>query len=210
MSFWEFVASRMDYILMLTWEHTWLILVSVTIAIIAGVLVGVLITYSRVAAHGVLYVCQILMTIPSLAMLGLLLPLFGIGVTTGIIALVLYSLLPIVRNTYIGIQEIDPTIIEAARGMGMQELTILRRIKIPMAFPVIMAGIRTAVVMVIGIGAIAAYINAGGLGNLIFRGISQFNQQLILIGAICISLLAIIADLLLKQVERRLNIKSSN
>lgn len=209
MGFWEFTAARMDRVLALTLEHVWLILVAVAIAVVLGVLIGVLITYSRVAAQGALYVCQILMTIPSLAMLGLLLPLFGIGFQTGVIALTLYSLLPIVRNTYTGIREINPAIIEAARGMGMRELTILRRIKIPMAFPVIMAGIRTAVVMVIGIGAIAAYINAGGLGDFIFRGISQFNQYLILIGAICISVLAVAADLLLKQVEKRLTIRSS-
>ncbi|MBE0466295.1 MAG: ABC transporter permease [Candidatus Desulforudis sp.] len=208
MSFWEFFITRLDRVWALTLEHAWLILVAVAIAIAVGVLVGVLITYSRPAAHGALYFCQVMMTVPSLAMLGLLLPLFGIGFTTGVIALTLYSLLPIVRNTYLGIREINPAVIEAARGMGMRELSILRRIKLPMAFSVIMAGIRTATVMVVGIGAIAYCIGAGGLGEFIFRGISQYNKDLIVIGAVCISLLAILADFLLKRTEKRLSFRS--
>lgn len=208
MGFVEFAISRLDRVLVLTLEHAWLILVAMTVAIVVGVLVGVLITYSQPAAHGALYFCQVMMTVPSLAMLGLLLPVFGIGFTTGVIALTLYSLLPIVRNTYIGIREINPAIIEAARGMGMRELTILRRVKLPMALPVIMAGVRTATVMVVGIGAIVAYIGAGGLGELIFRGISQYNKDLIILGAVCISLLAILADLFLKRAENRLSFKN--
>lgn len=208
MGFCEFTLARLDRVASLTLEHAWLILVAMAAAILIGVIVGVLVTYSEPAAHAALYFCQIMMTIPSLAMLGLLLPFFGIGFTTGVIALTLYSLLPIVRNTYIGIREIEPSIIQAAQGMGMRELSILRRIKLPMAFPVIMAGIRTATVMVIGIGAIAAYIGAGGLGEFIFRGISQYNKDLIILGAICVSVLAILADTLLKRAENRLSLRS--
>lgn len=202
-SFWAFMASRWDKIIEVTGEHVFIVAVAVAIAIVLGVTLGVLITYWRPLASSVLYFCQVVMTIPSLALLGLLLPVFGIGYKTGVITLILYSLLPIVRNTYTGIKEIDPAIIEAARGMGMRETTILRRIKLPLAWPIILAGIRTAVVMIVGIAAIASYIGAGGLGEFIFRGISQWNLQLVLLGAICVSLLAIIADGLLKWIESK-------
>ncbi len=203
MDFWSFVNSRWDKIFALTIEHGVLILTAMAAAIVVGVVVGVLITYYNPAAHAVLYICQILMTVPSLAMLGLLIPLLGIGFWTGVVGLILYSLLPIVRNTYTGIREIDPAILEAARGMGMNERTILLKIKLPLALPVIMAGIRTATVMVVGIGAIASYVGAGGLGEFIFRGISRYNKDMILTGAICVSVLAIAADLILKLVEKK-------
>jgi len=206
-SFWQTVVARSDKILELTGEHALLVLVAIAVAVVLGVGLGVWITYYRSAARAVLYFCQVVMTIPSLALLGILVPLFGIGYKSGVTALILYSLLPIVRNTYTGIQEIDPAIIEAARGMGMREATILRRIKLPLAWPVILAGIRTAVVMIVGIGAIASYIGAGGLGEFIFRGISQWNLQIVLLGAICVSLLAIATDLLLKWVENRARIR---
>jgi len=191
----------------LFFEHLFLIIVSVGIAIIIGVSLGVLISYFKLLASPVLTACQVLMTIPSIAMLGLLLPLSGIGFQTGVIALILYSLLPIVRNTYSGIAEIDKAIIESARGMGMTDFKILFKIKLPLAFPVIMAGIRTATVMVVGIGAIAAYIGAGGLGELIFNGISRTNQPMIITGAIFISIIAIFFDLLLSWLEKRKTIK---
>jgi len=203
LDFWSFVNSRWDKIFALTIEHGVLILTAMAAAIVVGVVVGVLITYYNPAAHAVLYICQILMTVPSLAMLGLLIPLLGIGFWTGVVGLILYSLLPIVRNTYTGIREIDPAILEAARGMGMNERTILLKIKLPLALPVIMAGIRTATVMVVGIGAIASYVGAGGLGEFIFRGISRYNKDMILTGAICVSVLAIAADLILKLVEKK-------
>ncbi|GFN23929.1 ABC transporter permease [Moorellaceae bacterium AZ2] len=203
MSFWSLVISRWNNILESTGEHVLIVLVAVCIAVIVGVALGVMITYWRFLAGPVLYFCQVVMTIPSLAMLGLLLPVFGIGYKTGVATLILYSLLPIVRNTYAGIQGIEPAIIEAAKGMGMRETTILRRIKLPLAWPVILAGIRTAVVMIVGIAAIASYIGAGGLGEFIFRGISQWNLQLVLLGALCVSVLAVLADGLLKRAESR-------
>ncbi|MBC7336291.1 MAG: ABC transporter permease, partial [Clostridia bacterium] len=183
---WEIIAVRSDQILQLALEHLLIVLVAAVVAVMLGVTLGVLITYSRPAAAALLYASQVIMTIPSLALLGMLLPLFGIGYRTGVTALILYSLLPIIRNTYTGIREIDPAVIEAARGMGMRETAILRRIKLPLAWPVILAGVRTAVVMVVGIAAIASYIGAGGLGQFIFRGISQWNLQLVLLGAICV------------------------
>ena len=168
---------------------------------------GIIISYYAGLAATVLTICQIIMTIPSMAMLGFMLPVFGIGFTTGVIALILYCLLPIVRNTYTGIKEISPAIIESARGMGMTEWRILTRIKIPLARPVIMAGIRTATVMVVGIGAIASYMGAGGWGSLIFNGISRLgspaSQPMILVGAIGVSIIALAFDFILYWGEKR-------
>lgn len=204
--FWELAIARSDKVLELAGEHVMIVLVAVAAAIALGVAFGIIISYYRAAAGPVLYLCQVVMTVPSLALLGLLLPLFGIGFKTGVVALILYALLPIVRNTYTGVREIDPAIIEAARGMGMREATILRRIKLPLARGVIMAGVRTAVVMTVGIAAIASFVGAGGLGEFIFRGISQWNLGLVLLGAVCVSVLAIAADLLLKWVEDRFTV----
>jgi osmoprotectant transport system permease protein len=167
------------------------------------VVVGILISYYTGAAMTVLAVCQILMTIPSMAMLGFMVPLFGIGFTTGVVALILYSLLPIVRNTYTGIKEISPAVVESAVGMGMTEWRILTRIKIPLARPVIMAGIRTATVMITGIAAIAAYVGAGGLGELIFQGISRTQEPMIIVGALGVSIIALSFDFILSWGERR-------
>ncbi len=202
----DYFIRRQSMVLELFWEHMYLIVVAVGIAVAVGVILGIIITYNRTLAQGVLIVCQVLMTIPSIAMLGLLLPFFGIGFTTGMLALVLYSLLPIVRNTHSGIIEIDKAIIEAATGMGMNEWRKLTRIKLPLALPVIMAGIRTATVMVVGIGAIASYIGAGGLGQLIFNGISRTNPPMIITGAIFISIIAVGFDLILGWSERRLHV----
>ncbi len=202
----DYLIRRHTMVMDLFWEHMYLIVVAVGIAIAVGVILGIVITYNRALANGVLVVCQVLMTIPSIAMLGLLLPFFGIGFTTGMLALVLYSLLPIVRNTHSGIMEIDKAIIEAASGMGMNEWRKLIKIKVPLALPVIMAGIRTATVMVVGIGAIASYIGAGGLGQLIFNGISRTNPPMIITGAIFISIIAVGFDLILGWTERRLRV----
>lgn len=202
-----YMIHRSEMVQRLFLEHLWLIVVSVGIAILVGVFLGVLISYFKFLASPVITICQVLMTVPSIAMLGLLLPFFGIGFQTGVIALILYSLLPIVRNTHSGIAEIDQAIIESARGMGMKDYRILFKVKLPLAFPVIMAGIRTATVMVVGIGAIAAYIGAGGLGELIFNGISRTNPPMIITGAIFVSIIAVAFDLLLGWAERAKTIK---
>lgn len=207
MTVWEFASTRSEHLISLTFEHIYLVFLAVAIAVIIGVIVGVAITYSHTASVVALMICQILMTIPSIAMLGFLLPIFGIGFTTGVIALILYSLLPIVRNTYTGIREIPDSVLEAARGMGMAEWAVLLRIKVPLALPVIMAGVRTATVMVVGIGAIASYVGAGGLGSLIFHGISRTQPYRILAGAILVSIIAVTADLVLGWAEDRLAIK---
>jgi len=200
----RFISTRQEIILDLSLEHLWLVLLAGVIAIVVGVALGIGITYNKEAASIVLGICQVLMVIPSFAMLGFLIPFFGIGFNSGVIALILYSLLPVTRNTYIGIQEIPPSILEAAKGMGMSKAAVLFKIKIPLALPVIMAGFRTAVVMIVGIGAIAAYIGAGGLGEMIFQGISRTQPTRIIVGAIFISLIALLADFILGRAEDKL------
>ncbi len=199
-----YLVRRGDMVWELLLEHLWLVVVSIVIAVVISVVVGVAISYKTGPAVTVLTICQVLMTIPSMAMLGFLVPLFGIGFTTGVMALILYSLLPIVRNTYTGIKEISPAIVESAKGMGMTEWRILTKIKIPLARPVIMAGIRTATVMIVGIAAIAAYVGAGGLGELIFQGISRSNEPMIIVGALGVSIIALTFDFVLSWGERRL------
>ncbi len=199
-----YLERRGDMVWDLFLEHLWIVLISISIAVVISVVVGIFISYYSGPAPTVLAVCQVLMTVPSIAMLGIMVPFFGIGFTTGVIALILYSLLPIVRNTYTGIKEISPAIVESAVGMGMTEWRILTKIKIPLAMPVIMAGIRTATVMIVGIAAVTAYVGAGGLGVLIFQGISRSSESMIIVGAIGVSFIAIALDIILSWGERRL------
>ena len=172
----RFIAANLPLIGRMTLEHISIVGVAVAIAIVTGVPIGILITQSKAAADRVLYVAAIIMTIPSIALFGLLIPVLsligqGIGYLPAVIALILYSQLPIIRNTYTAIMNIDPALREAARGMGMTPLERLRRVEIPLALPVIINGVRNAVVLGIAIGAIATYIGAGGLGTFISRGI---------------------------------------
>ncbi|MGM0651524.1 MAG: ABC transporter permease [Bacillota bacterium] len=197
-----YLDRRGEMVWNLLLDHLWLVFVSVGIAVVVSVIVGILISYYLKSATVVLAICQILMTIPSIAMLGMLVPFFGIGFNTGVIALILYSLLPIVRNTYTGIKEVDPVIIESAIGMGMTEWRILTKIKIPLAMPVIIAGIRTATVMIVGVAAVAAYVGAGGLGELIFQGISRSNAPMIIVGAVGVSIIALGFDFIMSWGEK--------
>ncbi len=199
-----YFMRRSDLVWDLLLEHIWLVLVSILIAVAIAVTIGVIISYKSSIAITVITVCQILMTIPSMAMLAFMVPIFGIGFTTGVMALILYSLLPIVRNTYTGIKEISPAIVESAVAMGMTEWRVLTKIKIPLARPVIMAGIRTATVMIVGIGAIAAYVGAGGLGELIFQGISRSHEPMIIVGALGVSIIALAFDFILSWGEKKL------
>jgi len=203
----DYISRRSDLLLELMLEHLWLVILTLIIAIVISVAIGIMISYYETFAQPVLGVCQVLMVIPSMAMLAFMVPIFGIGFTTGVVALVLYSLLPIVRNTYTGIRELDPAIVEAAKGMGMTERRILFKIKLPLARPVIIAGVRTATVMMIGIAAIAAYVGAGGLGELIFSGISRGHQPMIIAGAIGVSIIAIAFDYLLYWGEKRFSVE---
>lgn len=203
MEFIGFFVARWETILQLTIEHLVIVLVAMVISIVLGVTVGILICRSRVLARIVLNLTNVMMTIPSLALFSLLIPVLGIGKAPAIVGLVAYTQLPLVRNVYTGITGINPAVIEAAQGMGLTERKILFKIKLPLAFPAMMAGIRTATVMGIGIGAIAAYIGAGGLGVFIFQGISRTNDKMVLIGAVLISLISILTDRVLARVQRK-------
>jgi len=198
-----FFIERWDVILEMTWEHCIIVAIAMTISIILGLLIGILISKYEKAANIVLNIASIMMTIPSLALFSIMIPILGIGKAPGIAGLVIYTQLPIIRNVYVGMKSIEPSILEAARGMGLSSRRILYKIQLPLAFPVIMAGIRTAMVMGIGVGSIAAYIGAGGLGQYIFRGINRSNDKMILIGAVMISLLTIITDKIFGWVQKR-------
>lgn len=206
---WDYIIKHPDKILDWTLQHLYIILVANASAAVLGILIGIFISREgrEQLADTVIYLASIMMTVPSLALYGILmgilhaLTLPSIGFLPVVIALTLYGLLPIVRNTYTAIRGVDPAIIEAGRGMGMSELQILIKVKLPLAVPVIMAGLRQAIVMNIGIAAIGSYIGAGGLGQPIFRGIANYRVDLIIVGAVFVSLLAIIVDLIMGRVE---------
>jgi len=206
MELFSFFIKRWDSILELTAEHIAIVMTAMLLSIILGTVTGVLITYNKKAAKLVLSIAGVLMTIPSLALFSLLIPIMGIGKGPAIVGIVIYTQLPIIRNVYTGIMSIDPSIIEAANGMGISPRKIMYKIKLPLAFPITMAGIRTSVVMGIGIGAIASYIGAGGLGDYIFHGISRSNDKMIVIGAVLISILTILADKGLGRLQKHYEI----
>ena len=164
---------------------------------------AMLMVLGKKAADPVLYVAGIIFTIPSLAMFGIMIPIIGIGVDPAVAALTLYALLPILRNTITAMRQLDPSIIEAGRGMGMTDLQLLTRVQLPLALPVILAGIRVSTVMTVGIASIATLIGAGGLGELVFHGINRTNTRMVLTGAIWIALLALLFDYVLGQGEIR-------
>ena len=202
MSVINYILRNLNLIFKLTLEHVAITAVAVSISTLIGVVIGVLITRYKRAAAPVIGIAGVLYTIPSLALFGMLIPLIGIGVRPALIALILYSQLALIRNTYVGIVHIDSAIREAGRGMGMSGWQFLRMVELPVALPVIMAGIRTAAVMNIGTATIAAYIGAGGLGWLIFRGIASVNTEQIIAGALPVTLLAIGVDYLFVILER--------
>jgi len=196
-------------VLQLTWQHIMLVGIAVSLAILVGVPLGILMTRFPAVAGPLQASATVLLTIPSIALFGLLLPFYskfgqGLGPLPAITAVFLYSLLPILRNTYLALTNVEPGIREAARGIGMTFGQRLRMVELPIAVPVILAGVRTAVVMNIGVMTIAATIGAGGLGVLILTSISRSDMPMLLVGAVLVSLLAIIADLLLQTLQRAL------
>lgn len=195
-------------ILSYTTEHVELVGIAIIIAILIGVPVGIYLTTNEELAETVLQITSIIMTVPSIALFGIMIPILsvigqGIGFLPALIALVLYSQLPIIRNTYTAINNVDPDIRDAAKGIGMTTIQRLVKVEIPNSMSLIMAGIRTATVLNIGIGAIAAFIGSGGLGVLINQGISRSNSTMVLAGAIAVSILAILADQILKLVQKK-------
>ncbi len=205
----QFIYANLGMIGRLALQHIWIVGVAVGLAVLTGVPIGIAITQNEDAAAIVLYITSIIVTIPSIALFGLMIPVLsmighGIGWLPAVIAILLYSQLPIIRNTYTAITNVDPALREAARGMGMAPWQRLMQVEIPIAVPVIMTGVRLAVVMNIGVTAIAAYIGAGGLGRFISGGISQTDPRQLITGALAVSVLAIIADFGLMGVQRAL------
>ncbi|MDQ3322064.1 MAG: ABC transporter permease/substrate-binding protein [Acidobacteriota bacterium] len=205
MNFLEFLQQNFTELFALTREHVFLVFVSTFFAVLVGLPLGVLLTRVKSLQTPVLGIANVLQTIPSLALFGLLIPIAyigGIGAKTAIIALTLYSFLPIIRNTVTGISGVDSKITEAATAMGMTDRQILRQVELPLAAPVILTGIRVAVVISVGVATIAAAVGAGGLGTYIFRGLRQNDNNLLLAGAISSALLALIADFVLGTIEK--------
>jgi osmoprotectant transport system permease protein len=200
----EFYRRHLGELLLLLRQHIGLVAISTAVALAVGLPLGVLIARRPAWRKPILGVTNIVQTVPSLALFGLLIPVLGIGAWTAITALVFYALLPIVRNTYAGITGVDPAVREAGRGMGMTDGELLRIVELPLAASVIIAGVRVAVVVSVGVATIAAAIGAGGLGVYIFRGVATVDDTLILAGALPAALLALVADGLLGLVERRL------
>lgn len=200
--FMQQAEMRWQEVLEATSVHIQLVFFSMVIAIILGIGLGILITRVPKLSTIVLGGAGIMQTIPSLALLGFMIPIFGIGVNTAIAALFLYSLLPIIRNTYTGIKDVNKATVEAAKGMGMTSLQVLIKVELPLAIPMIMAGVRTAAVINVGTATLAAFIGAGGLGDFIFLGITRGIDGLILLGAIPAALLAIILEVFFTYLER--------
>ncbi|MCP3030825.1 ABC transporter permease/substrate-binding protein [Halobacillus sp. A1] len=199
----EVFQQRQDIFLDKIWEHLQISIIALVIATLISVPLGLLLTRNKKLAEPIIGVTAVLQTIPSLAVLAFLIPFFGIGQTPAIIALTAYGLLPILRNTYTGIKEVNPALKEAATGMGMNSFRRLSRVELPLAMPVIMAGIRTSMVLIVGTTTIAALIGAGGLGDLILLGLDRGGDtSLILLGAIPAAILAIVLDLILRLFER--------
>ncbi len=207
MGVFEFMIQNREEVFRLTLEHLALVAVAMLIAVLIGVPLGIVIARRAALRHWVLGAANVVQTVPSLALFGFLIPvplIGGIGSRTAIVALALYALLPIIRNTYIGISGVDPAVMEAARGMGMTARQTLWQVQMPLATGVILAGIRVATVIAVGVATIAAAIGAGGLGMYIFRGVAMVSNPVILAGAIPAALLAVLADVSLGWAERRL------
>jgi osmoprotectant transport system permease protein len=210
MNFFQFLQQNWLELLILTREHLFLVFVSTGLAILLGVPLGILLTRAKSLQTPVLGIANIMQTIPSLALFGLLIPIsfFGIGARTAIITLALYSFLPIIRNTVTGISGIDAKVREAATAMGLTDWQILRMVELPLAAPVILTGIRVAVVIAVGVATVAAAVGAGGLGVYIFRGLRQNDYSILLAGAISSALLALAADFALGQFEKSFELKN--
>jgi osmoprotectant transport system permease protein len=208
MNVWHFMLQNHTEVAELTLEHLWLVGVSILLAVAIGIPLGILITRRPFLSKPVLGAANIIQTVPSLALFGFLLPAPWIGERAdrlAILALTLYSLLPVIRNTYTGIRNVDPAVVEAGRGLGLTDRQLLLKVQLPLALGVIIAGVRVAAVISVGLATIAAAIGAGGLGEYIFRGLAMVNNQVILAGAIPAALLAILADVSLGWLEKRLS-----
>ncbi len=207
MNFLRFIWQNHNQVLELTLEHLWLVGWSTLFAVLIGIPLGIAIARLPAASRPVLASANIIQTIPSLALFGFLLPVPWLGERAdrlAILALTLYALLPVIRNTYTGIRGVDPAVVEAGRGMGLTDSQLLFQVQLPLSLSVILSGVRVAIVISVGLATIAAAIGAGGLGEFIFRGLAMVNNQLILAGAIPAALLALLADFGVGWLEKRL------
>ncbi|AEV95984.1 ABC transporter permease [Pediococcus claussenii] len=199
----NFLSQYGTTILTKLWEHIYISAIALALGVIVAVPLGMLLTRTPKLANGVIGVASVLQTIPAMALLAMMIPLFGIGAFPAIIALFIYSLLPILRNTYLGLNSVDSAVIDAAKGMGMNSFQRMIQVELPLAFPVIMSGIRLSATYVIAWTTLASYIGAGGLGDLIFNGLNLYRSDLILGGSIPVIILALIVDFLLGKLEVR-------
>jgi osmoprotectant transport system permease protein len=207
MNFFRFILQNRSQVLELTGEHLWLVGLSTLFATLIGIPLGIVIAHWPRLNKPVLAGANIIQTVPSLALFGFLLPVPWLGDRAdrlAILALTLYALLPIIRNTYTGIHGVDPAVMEAGRGMGLTESQLLLQVELPLALSVILSGVRTAVVISVGLATIAAAIGAGGLGEFIFRGLAMVDNRVILAGAVPAAMLALLADIGVGWLERRL------
>jgi osmoprotectant transport system permease protein len=207
MNFFRFILQNRSQVLELTGEHLWLVGLSTLFATLIGIPLGIVISHWPRLNKPVLAGANIIQTVPSLALFGFLLPVPWLGDRAdrlAILALTLYALLPIIRNTYTGIRGVDPAVMEAGRGMGLTESQLLLQVELPLAVSVILSGVRTAVVISVGLATIAAAIGAGGLGEFIFRGLAMVDNRVILAGAVPAAMLALLADIGVGWLERRL------
>ena len=201
----QILWDRREFFLTCLAEHIRISLTAVICAGVLGILAGVLISRHKKMAGIVLGIINVIYTIPSISLLGFLIPFTGIGNKTAVIALTVYGLLPIVRNTYTGLTNVDASILEVAEGLGTDGRRMMLRIRFPLALPVIISGFRNMVVMIIAMGGIASFIGAGGLGAAIYRGITTYNMTLTAAGSVLIALLALISDWLLARAEKAVN-----
>ncbi|AKP67964.1 ABC transporter permease [Companilactobacillus ginsenosidimutans] len=200
----DFLNQHGSELIIKTWEQIYISGLSILLGIIVAVPLGVLLTRFPKTAKYVMSFTSMLQTIPSLALLALMIPIFGIGKLPSIVALFIYSLLPILRNTYIGMSKVNHNLKDAAKGMGMTTMQSIMHVEIPMAMPIIMSGVRLSTVYVISWSTLASYIGAGGLGDFIFNGLNLYDPSLIIGGTIPVTILAILADYLLGKLEKRI------
>lgn len=183
-------------------EHFFISLSGLALGILVAVPLGMLLVNTKKLSQIFISLCSVLQTVPSLALLAIMVPIFGVGKTPAIVALFIYSLLPILRNTYLGMVSVDPALLDAAKGMGMTRTQVILKVQYPLALPVIMSGIRLSAVYVVAWATIASYVGAGGLGDLIFAGLNNFDFASILAGTIPVTLMALLMDLILERVEK--------
>lgn len=200
----EIYIERKDWFLELLGQHITLSMIAILMAGTLGLLIGVFISEHEKLAPVVLGIANVFYTIPSISLFGMLIPLIGIGDKTAVVALTIYGIMPMVRNTYAGIKNVSEDVIMAARGMGSTDFQIMTKIKLPLALGVIIAGVRNMVVMTISVTAIASFIGAGGLGVSIYRGITMYNPALTLAGSLLIAVMALLSDLLLGKIENHM------